>query len=670
MRTLSRFLSVLALMVAICIVALPARAQSLPKLAGHVSILHDQASRLDLDDVLGDAQSLFAPVRGGEINFGYIRHPVWVKLAIPGEAAADGLLTLSPNFLDRVDLYVAAPGRDGQVSDFTLFEAGDHRAPPRDGLSALDTAVPVRFEAGRQTSIYIRIANFNSSTHVSLGLEDRPARSIRLVAQASTFGLWFGGMATLLVTQLVFFYFDRKRQYPLLALSTLGVFLIYFGNLGYSHLYLFPQNGAANNLFIGFNAWAGLAASALAYDSILDLKRRQPWAHGIYLLIAAVGVIGVGFALAGRNIVFGPFGATFSIIAATLNMIFGLYYANRDGAASRMTAAAFVAIFVGASLSMVQRLGLEWMPNWISHSYGIAGLLQAILLTGSLAIRLRDAEQANVRMKDAALNNAIEAERLAANLVEERTGELVQARRMAEDALHAEMQSQLRQVRFLEVVSHQYRTPLAAIRSSVDSLALDAAMRDGANRERLERIRRGIGRLVEILDVNLKRSQMEGASFRATLSRMAIGPVIESAVSRARDLFNGHDIDVDVPPGLAVVRIEADAGMLELAIINLVENGVKYSAIRRAPKVALSLAREGDRLVLSVADNGIGIPENELSHVFENSMRGSNVAGIEGSGMGLFLVQRIAAAHGGTAHASSRPCEGAVIRITLPVAAG
>ncbi|MGO4832708.1 7TM-DISM domain-containing protein, partial [Rhizobiaceae sp. 2RAB30] len=455
----------------------------LPALGGHVSVLDDRASALTLSDILDPArQAEFRPVAGQDANFGYVDHAVWVRLAIPADATGQGILSLTPNFLDMIDIYAARPGRDLQWKDFVLHKAGDHRPPPRDGISGLDNAVRLEFVTGETTYVYVRILNTNSSTHLNLELVSPEERGRGTTATASAFGMWLGGMAVLLITQFVFFYFDRKAQYPLLAFSTLGVMLIYAGNLGYSHVYLFPLNGAANDLFLGFNAWAGLTASALAYASILDLRKRAPWLHRAYLFTAAVGVVGVGFALAGKNILFGPFGSMFGIVMATVNMIQGMRYANVEGAASRLTAAAFTALCLGAVMSMAQRLGLGWLPNWTAHSYGIAGLIQTTLLTGALAVRLRDAKALNRRMQDEALRSARIAEQTAASLVEERTRELVQARKTAEEALQAEKEAQLRQVRFLEVVSHQYRTPLGAMRSSIESFGLAVPVGDERNR--------------------------------------------------------------------------------------------------------------------------------------------------------------------------------------------
>lgn len=643
---------------------------ALPDLNGTVSILTDPSSSLTLSDILDPArQTQFRPILGPDVNLGYIHRAVWIKLTLPGLTKTQAILSLTPNFLDYIDVYTAAPGAASQANHFIRHEMGDHRPPPQDGLSALDNVVRLDFAEGMSTHVYIRVFNTNSSTHLNLQLRSVEERGRQVAATASVFGIWLGGMGALLVTQFVFFYFDRRAQYPLLAFSTLGIILIYMGNLGYSHVYLFPDNGAANDIFIGFNAWAGLAASALAYSSILDLRNKAPLLYRLYQFTVLVGIVGTGFAFAGHNTVFGPVGTIFSILMSVINMVEGLRQMNHGGSGSRLRAAAFTVLCAGASLSMIQRLGYVWMPHWTVHSYGIASFILTILLTGSLAVRLRDAEALNNRMREEALQTAQEAQQTANRLVEERTRELVVARRVAEDALLAEKQSQLQQVRFLEVISHQYRTPLAAIRSSIDSIGLALAPDDGANRSRIERIRRAIARLVEMLEINLARSRLQGPSFRPQIVRVNAGSVVSSAFQRARDLLNGPEIRLSTHPLGASASIMADAGMLELALVNLLENAVKYTALKGNAPIDLVLSMHGTEIVIDVTDRGIGIPADDLPHVFAHATRGSNAESVEGSGLGLFLVEKIVKAHNGrVVVAESMEGEGTTVRITLRAA--
>lgn len=293
-------------------------------------------------------------------------------------------------------------------------------------------------------------------------------------------------------------------------------------------------------------------------------------------------------------------------------------------------------------------------------------LFQTVLLTGALAARLRAVEAQNREMGNEALAASQAAEQRANAMVTEKTRELAGAKQTAEDALRAELASQEQQVRFMEVISHQYRTPLAAIRTHVDNMGLGLRKDDDVNRGRLERMRRGIARLVEVLEVNLSRSRLQGSAFRPILVRTSIGEVVEAAGRRGRDLLQ-HGIVVTVAPEVANVRIMGDADMLGIAIINLLENAVKFSAGVSEEPVTLLCALVDGKLAVSVSDRGIGIPDGEIGSILGQSFRGSNVQGVEGTGMGLSLVARIAAAHGGGVEIDSQVGHGTTVRIILPV---
>ncbi len=649
--------------------ALAADVPPLPGLEGGISVLTDDSFALRLEDVLKpERQKEFQPAPSGNFNFGFRKTAIWIRLSLLGAADARGVLSVTPNFLDFVDIYVAPPGRGDATADFLDYQGGDHRPPPMNGISSLDNAAAVAFEAGKKTEIYVRIANTNSSTLFSLRLEDAEGRDYRVLANGAVYGLWFGGMGILCLTQLVFYYFVRRSEYPLLALSTFGVLLIYFGNLGFSHAYLFRGAGAANDAFIGFNAWSGMAASAFAYNKILRTRRRAPWLNKVLKFCALFGIVGAGLSLAGYTAQVGPFGSTLSIVGVALITVESLRQRRSEGVASQMRAAAFCVMAAGATLGMLSRLGLEWLSHWTFHAYGLAVLTQTLLLTSSLAVRLRDVENRNRDMQAQALHTAQAAERIAAQRVEERTRELVAARHTAEEALRAEMQSQLRQVRFLEVVSHQYRTPLAAIRSSIDSIALALPPEDAGNHGRINRIRRAVSRLVELLEANLIRSRLQGPSFRPRMALIKAGPVVTAAHQRAQDLLNAAEIRLDLAEDAAEAAIRADAEMLEIAIVNILENAVKYTSLKGRGAITLSLHRSEEHAVIAVEDQGIGVPAAELPHVFGAMVRGSNAETVEGSGLGLFLVARIIEAHGGAVEADSVEGEGTTVRMVLPIA--
>jgi signal transduction histidine kinase len=121
---------------------------------------------------------------------------------------------------------------------------------------------------------------------------------------------------------------------------------------------------------------------------------------------------------------------------------------------------------------------------------------------------------------------------------------------------------------------------------------------------------------------------------------------------------------VEAPSDLPLVL--ADAGRLGYALGNLLDNALTYTD--RGGRITLSAAKAGDRIALTVADTGVGIPPEHLPHVFERFFRVPGQSRGTGTGLGLAIVREIVSAHDGTITCESRPHAGTVFRITLPAA--
>lgn len=631
-----------------------------------IEMLMDRSRALTLADILSTGEhAAFKPLSGSAISLGYTTDAAWLKLAIKADEAQPQLLSLTPNFTDLLDVYVARQRDNLTADDFIHIATGDHR-PLEGGFSALQNVIPLDLSAGETTLVYIRLAAVNSTLLLTAELYPPDEHTWRTTILGLAYGTWFGGMAVLLVIQLVFYHFDRKSPYGLLALATFIAILAHLGTQGFSRVLLFPQGGSGNDYFTAMTAWGGLFVSALATASILELAREAPRLRRVFHWGGSLGLVGIVFAAVDANIAFAPIGTIGIIIMSTLAAFQALRTANRNGIATRLRAAAFVILWLGLVSTLSQTNGASPLPSWGAHAYGVSILFQTVLLTGALAARLRAVEAQNREMGNEALAASQAAEQRANAMVTEKTRELAGAKQTAEDALRAELASQEQQVRFMEVISHQYRTPLAAIRTHVDNMGLGLRKDDDVNRGRLERMRRGIARLVEVLEVNLSRSRLQGSAFRPILVRTSIGEVVEAAGRRGRDLLQ-HGIVVTVAPEVANVRIMGDADMLGIAIINLLENAVKFSAGVSEEPVTLLCALVDGKLAVSVSDRGIGIPDGEIGSILGQSFRGSNVQGVEGTGMGLSLVARIAAAHGGGVEIDSQVGHGTTVRIILPV---
>lgn len=645
------------------------RRTTVPSLHGRTALLIDPSRKLSLADVLRQDKD-FAHLSTSSVNLGSTRDAAWLRIRLTSESPQTALLTLRPTFVDFVDVYVVRIAEDLPVltpEHFSYLPLGDHRPRPPDDLSALDDSIPLELDPEHTTLVYVRIASVNSTLTLSPSLHPAAEHTLRTTLTSFSYGLWFGGMVVLVLIQLAFFHFDRKPYHLLLAISSCGTMLVYAANLGLSRLLLFPQGGWGNDLFHSGSVWLGLTASALMTASVLELHRYSRWLLLLFRVGAGVGLMGAGMVLAGENLSFAPFGNLVIVLLSTLAMVQSLRTRDDTGSGTTLRSAAFTILWIGLVATIAQRSSIYDLPNWVSQTYGISSLLFTILLTAGLGAQLRAAERKNRLISAQALGQARAAEQQATALVAERTAELAAAKKQAEDALQAELDSQRQQIRFMEIISHQYRTPLASIRTTVDSIDLSLRPSDTVNRQRIDRIRRGIARLVEVVELNLARSRLQGPSFKPALTEKQLGELVRSAIARCHDLIPNADIKCEMDPAVASIQIDADAEMLETAIINLLENAAKFSRGLLPPRIWVCCLVDTEHASIAVRDEGIGIPARELGSITRRFARASNVAEIEGSGVGLSLVQRIASIHGGDLTIDSIEHVGTTVRIRLPL---
>ena len=220
------------------------------------------------------------------------------------------------------------------------------------------------------------------------------------------------------------------------------------------------------------------------------------------------------------------------------------------------------------------------------------------------------------------------------------------------------------QEHFVAAVSHELRTPLTAIGGFVEALLDDD---DGplttGQREDLHVVQRNARRLGALIDDLLFVSAIDagGLEFRREVVRL--DEVLTDVVcdmmpfARAREVAITSEID-------GPLEVEGDAGRLQQAIGNLLENAVKFSG--RGEEVTVRAARSGDDAVVEVADRGPGIPAPELRRIGERFFRASTAEAVEGTGLGLSITREILARHDGALDVESAAGEGAVFRLRLP----
>jgi two-component system phosphate regulon sensor histidine kinase PhoR len=216
---------------------------------------------------------------------------------------------------------------------------------------------------------------------------------------------------------------------------------------------------------------------------------------------------------------------------------------------------------------------------------------------------------------------------------------------------------------FVANVSHELRTPMASMRAMAETL-LDEPEDEAIRQPYLERMIREIDRLTNITDdlLVLARADQGVADSSCIELSSLVFSAAESAGHAARAKGLGWEVDID--PGL---EVDGSAEALSQVVVNLFNNAVNYTM---HGGVVVTLAAEGGRAVLRVADTGIGIALEHQDRIFERFYRADKSRSRQkgGTGLGLSIVKNLVEAHGGTVAVESRLGEGSTFSVSLPLA--
>jgi signal transduction histidine kinase len=221
------------------------------------------------------------------------------------------------------------------------------------------------------------------------------------------------------------------------------------------------------------------------------------------------------------------------------------------------------------------------------------------------------------------------------------------------------------QIAFVASVSHELRTPVTVIATSAANLA-DGVVREPEQVKRYgSLIQQEARRLGEMVSQVLEFAAPPAAERRPLDLAAVVGDAAQAVEPERLAAGIGLRVEVDQQ----ALHALGDAAALRRGVLNLLTNAIKYG--RPGTDVVVSVSREGGELLLSVADRGIGIPESERERIFEPFYRGREAvaAQIRGNGLGLSLVRRIAAAHGGRVSVDSVHGEGSRFTLRLPAPA-
>lgn len=219
--------------------------------------------------------------------------------------------------------------------------------------------------------------------------------------------------------------------------------------------------------------------------------------------------------------------------------------------------------------------------------------------------------------------------------------------------------------KFFSMVSHEFRTPMSTIRSSVDLMQLYSdEISSEQNIRYLKRIENAIEQMLKLLDdiLFIQRNEVGRVKFNprpidlVTFCQEIID-VMQLSVSQEHKIIFAASGDFS--------QAEMDEELLSCIFTNLLSNAVKYSP--KNSDIWFTLNCQNDTVVFQIQDQGVGIPKNDQNRLFENFYRASNVSGIQGTGLGLAIVKRCVELHQGSIKIESEVGVGTTVVITFPL---
>lgn len=622
----------------------------------------------------GQALALY---RAGEFEYlpanlgrGYRQEHVWLAFDIDAQPDAPRLLIVDvgPAFLDEVHAYQADDA--GRVTP--LGRAGDQVPPEEVRVQGLRAAFSVRPDEGRTLLLEIR----TTSTQAAIVKLHAAAR---YPALQSAEGLVFGAAAAIslvmAVGALALYLLFRDRAYlvwMLFVLLTCAQFLAFNGVV-----YLYTDWAELAHLNLATNVVSVLlfAVGGLLMTMLFQFHQLHPWLHRLFVGWVVMMVLPLMAVPIWGAPVVGILGLLgFPLIVIGIGAI-GLQIA-RGHATSRLYGPMHIVYLLASLLNIAAILG-HWPFSEITlYGWQLTTLLNLLSLQVSMFMRMRqqllEIEAQRSRFVQALNSKNSELE----HQVSERTASLAQALRDVQQA-----ESEQRQL--LSMASHEFRTPAAMIKSSLDSLRLLSSHIPAEVARRIENIEHATSRMIDLSNKLIHQDRVRELALHPKLAVVDLHALMAEVVARYRHAAPEAAVPnvlIDTPGSAPQpLTLAADPALISIALHNLIDNALQHGQAARGTQagsapIRVSLAGAADHVELRVTDAGPGIPDSDKTRIFERFHRlaktgtddRTGAARTYGDGLGLSIVRAIALAHGGAACAADNPGGGAVLMLRLP----
>lgn len=641
---------------------LPAQATQVD-LATQVEVLEDPSGSLTLDDVTGPAyKSQFRRwTATGDVHLGFTSSAYWLRVSLqraPGDPR-HWLLEVPYAQISSINFHApgALPVRTGSMS--TVWSRPVfHRF----------FAFPV--EPSEQAHyFYLRVSSVYALS-VPLVAWEANAFNAHLQMTMLVQSLYYGELLALMVYNLFLFWSLRDARFFFYAVFA-GFFCmgIFAGN-GLGMLFLWPNypdfDAISQSAFLS----AAGAFAVLFSRSFFKVGNIAPVVNRL-LQLSALSFFWVASLLLASLLWTVPLAYVFhslmvtGLVTAGLILIASVQALRMGLGGTRIFLLAWGLLWMGVTVASLRAYG--WVPTnlFTSYSLQISSAAEILLLSLALAHMVRAEREA----REIAQQEALQANRLLVETLqvseEKLEHEVMERTARLESSLARQMEMLAQYTRFSSLVSHEFRNPLAIIDSQLSLLKKELARGINQIDKRILAMTHAVRRLSVLLNHWQKGDHLDDILPRMHLQPLKVHPWLRQLLDDSASLLASHQLECRF--AAEVESVAADIDLLEMAVLNLLDNACKYAPA--GSLIVVETCRDVERIGIAVIDQGPGIAADQHANIFSEYFRVAPESQTGGMGLGLYLVQKIMAAHAGSVELRSEPGQGSRFCIWLKAGA-
>jgi signal transduction histidine kinase len=242
----------------------------------------------------------------------------------------------------------------------------------------------------------------------------------------------------------------------------------------------------------------------------------------------------------------------------------------------------------------------------------------------------------------------------------------IERRKLVLETIALRREKDMLREQFASIVSHELRAPLGAVQQNLFALEyeLTNTLNEG-QKEKLERIKVRIDELLKLINSWLRVISVDINKLKESFTRISIIDPLSSALESMDPYAARKSIEIVKVIGDSLPLVNGDNLSLSEVFVNILGNAIKYSP--DGEKVLIKIEEKGKELLVSIKDNGVGISEEDIPHIFEGFYRGKSGQALAGHGIGLAVSRQIVEAHNGSITVESELGKGTTFVVSLPV---